>query len=427
MRIIKKIIKTIYRFVELKLPFMRNFLRTTRYNHDKKAYDTRYSHKTNDKKVVFMVFAGRNYACSPKAVYKYMIEDEKYNDWEFIWVFKQPELFEPLAANNKNTKVIKWLSPEHYEAMSTAKYWLSNNRIPVHVWPREDQVYVQCWHGTPLKRLGYDLDNTVDARNTLDELLEKYDDDVKKIRWFLSPSRYASECFTSAFNLKGNGKEDALLEIGYPRNDAICTYTPEDKRVIKSNLGIPENSEKKIILYAPTYRENQYSAKDGYVYDTHLDFHKLRARLGEEYIILFRTHYYVSSGFDFDGFDGYIMDFSDYHDINHLYIAADLLITDYSSVFFDFANTRKPMLYYMYDLEEYRDEARGFYLDYEELPGDIILEEKDLADAIEFALDSEKYKEKYGEKYEQFHAKYDYLDDGNASRRFVESVFEDYT
>ena len=121
-------------------------------------------------------------------------------------------------------------------------------------------------------------------------------------------------------------------------------------------MGI-ENDKRKIILYAPTYRSNQHQTGVGYVYKEEVDFERLQKEIGQDYIILFRPHYFIANVFDFEKYKGFVYNVSDIDDINELYIITDLLITDYSSVFFDFANLKRPMIFYMYDLAHYRDES----------------------------------------------------------------------
>ena len=170
------------------------------------------------------------------------------------------------------------------------------------------------------------------------------------------------------------------MEVGYPRNDFLLNYKADDLKKIKEFIGIPE--DKKVILYAPTWRDNQHEAGVGFTYDLNVDFERLRRELGDEYVILFRVHYLVASSFSFRDFEGFIYNVSNYDDINHLYLIADLLITDYSSVFFDYGILKKPMLFYMYDLDDYKDSIRGFYFGIDRLPGRIITEEEELPDAI---------------------------------------------
>ena len=135
------------------------------------------------------------------------------------------------------------------------------------------------------------------------------------------------------------------------------------------------------MLYAPTFRDNQHDGS-GYTYDTHLDFDRLREEFGDEYVILFRAHYFVANQFDFSRYEGFVYDVSALDDITPLYLISDLLITDYSSVFFDYANLKRPVLFYMYDLEQYANDIRGFYFSLDELPGPILKTEDELVDAI---------------------------------------------
>lgn len=370
----------------------------------------------DEKTVVFNSFNGKTYGCSPKAVYEYMLRQDEFKDWTFIWAFKNAKKHRFLE-ENPNTIVVKQTARVYEKKLARAKYWVTNYRVPDHIWPRKDQVYVQCWHGTPLKRLGYDLENSENAIDSIADIRKKYAMDAAKFNYILSPSGFASEKFISAWNLKETGMEDKVMEIGYPRNDFLINHTPEDIRMIKERLEIPE--DKKVILYAPTWRDNQHEAGTGFTYDLNVDFDALREELGDEYVILFRVHYLVASKFSFDDYEGFIYNVSSYDDINHLYLIADLLITDYSSVFFDYGILKKPMLFYMYDLEDYKDSIRGFYFGIDKLPGRIITEEKELPDAIRDSIDNFVYDEKYREFNETFSNR----EDGQASRRFVDWIF----
>jgi len=393
----------------------RNTLNTYRYV----RYKTRgVGKKTNNKMILFSSFNGKSYADSPKAIYKYMKDDERFKDYIFIWAAQDPDKYEALK-NEKNTILVKQGSKKYEEYFSTAKYWFCNHRVLDHIKPKKDQIYVQCWHGTPLKKLGYDLTNGNNALNTTNEMKFKYKSDAKKFKYMLSPSKFATEKFISAFNLKDLNKEDCIIEEGYPRNDFLFNYTDEDLENIKEKLGI-DNINKKIILYAPTWRDDQHKSGIGYTYEQKLDFDKLKEKIGNEYIILFRAHYFVANKFNFEKYKGFVYDVSGYDDINELYIISDILITDYSSVFFDYANLKRPIIYYMYDFDEYKNDLRGFYIDIDDLPGKIVMKEDDLVDQV---LNIEK-EFKYDDKYKRFNEKYNYLDDGNASKRVVNKIIK---
>lgn len=252
--------------------------------------------------------------------------------------------------------------------------------------------------------------------NSVKEIHSKYRNDTKRLDYMVSPCRFVTEKFSSAWNLRAFGKEKAILEIGYPRNDFLKNYTKADVSAVKKVLGL-ERCNKKIILYAPTWRDNQHDAEQGYVYKNSVDFDLLRKQLGEEYIILFRAHYLVADNFDFKAYDNFVYDVSQHDDINELYIISDILITDYSSVFFDYAILERPILFYMYDMEEYRDEMRGFYMDVDELPGPIMKTENELVEVIkkvDFEADKNTIR--------MFNEKYNTMNDGKAAERLIDKI-----
>ena len=370
--------------------------------------------KIDDKLVYFQTFSGRGYSDSPKAIYECMLNAPEYDDYKFVWSFRDPDKFSYIK--NDRTSIVKFRSREDNRALRTAKYWICNYRVLDHQHPRKGQVYLQCWHGTPLKRLGYDILEGDNVMNSQSEVKEKYRTDAKKFSYILSPSPFATDKFASAWNLEKTRQTYKILEAGYPRNDRLVNATEDERASIRRALGI---DGKKVILYAPTWRDNQHTSGQGYTYKTEVDFDRLKRELGTDYLILFRAHYLVANSFDFDRYDGFIRDVSQYSDINDLYIASDILVTDYSSVFFDYANLHKPVIFYMYDLNDYAGEIRGFYIPLEELPGPIAQDEDRL---IEEILNTASWKP--DEEYEAFHQKYNPLDDGNASQRVLKAIIK---
>ena len=372
--------------------------------------------KVDDKTIMFCVFDGRSYTCSPKAIYEYMLKSRSYEDHKMIWAFKDVEKYRCLESN-KNTKIVKINTREYKKSLAKAKYWIFNYKIPDYLYPKKNQIFVQCWHGTPLKRLGCDLKHFDNILNTMNGMKKRYKIEASKFSYFISPSKFASEKFILAWNLKEIGKDNIIIEEGYPRNDFLYNYTEQDVNKIKKELGI-EGETRKVILYAPTYRSNQHETGVGYTYKEEVDFSRLQEKIGDEYIILFRPHYFIANVFDFEKYKGFVYNVSEIDDVNELYIITDVLITDYSSVFFDYANLKRPMIFYMYDLEHYRDKSNGFYIDLDELPGNIVETQEDLEKEI-LALDKNFV---YDEKYKKFNEKYNYLDDGNASMRVVNKI-----
>lgn len=406
---------------------MRKLMRKIMYGYRRIRYLLRgLGIQVEPKTVIFETFSGKGYSDSPRAVYEFMKQDERYADYIFLWIFKEPEEYRWLE--DDRTKLVKYQSKACEKALQKAKYWIFNYRALDHWVPTKRQVYVQCWHGVPLKRLGYDIQSSNNAMNSLSEIRDKYRWDTKRFKYLLSSCRFSSEKFRSAWNLKAFHKEKAILEMGYPRNDFLVNHTEDDVARIKERLDLTEAvaAGKKIILYAPTWRDNQHDASQGYTYDVNVDFKTWQKQLGDDYIILFRAHYLVANSFDFAAYDGFVRDVSGVDDINELYVVSDMLITDYSSVFFDYAILDRPILFYMYDLELYRDEMRGFYLTLEELPGEIVQKEHEVLEKIQ-ELCPTGSKEAPNAVHTKFNQRFNSMNDGRASERLVEGVIKKKT
>ena len=387
--------------------FIRKILRKTKYLLETVRYTYYYLfYKVDDKTIFFESFGGASASCSPKAIYNYLIENKDYKDYKFIWAFKNPEK-DHLIKKNKNLTIVKSKSKDYYKYLSKSKYWIVNSLLDLSVIKKNNQIYVQCWHGTPLKKLRCDITVTGSVLNTKEEVIKRNNLDVAKIDYFISPSKYSTEKFTSAFNLKNLNKENIIIEKGYPRNDKLINYTQNDINDIKEKLNIKTN--KKRILYAPTFRDDEHKSGLGYTYKLNIDFDKLKKELGKDYVILFRAHYFIANSFDFNKYKDY------------LYIISDLLITDYSSVFFDYAILKRPILFYMYDYKNYKTKLRDFYLDLKELPGPIIEKQEDLIKNIK---QIDKVFNKYKEYYQTFNKKFNPYEDGKSSIRVAKEIIK---
>lgn len=380
------------------------------------SYKTEY--KIDNKTILFEAFGGRNYTCSPKAIYEKMLDMPEFKDYQFVWAFIEPNNHK--IKEDERTQIIKSKSKEYYKYCATAKYWIVNSIMPEYITKKKNQVYVQCWHGTPLKKLRYDIEATGAVLNSIKEIRKRNDIDAKRFDYFLSPSKYCTEKFTSAFNLKALGKENIIIEKGYPRNDFLFNKTQEDIIKIKNKIGIP--LDKKVIFYLPTFRDNQHTSGVGYTYKMELDLDRFKEKFADKYVLLFSPHYFIANSIDLNKYEGFVINVARYDEINELYLVSDIIMTDYSSVFFDFANLRKPMLFYMYDYEIYQGQLRDFYISLDELPGPIAKNQDELEMYLE-NIEEEFNKNK--EKYKKFNEKYNYLDDGNASERVIKEIFKE--
>ena len=368
----------------------------------------------NEHLIVFEAFSGKRCGGNLRAIYEQLMEDERYRDFRYVWIVNDVEAHADLKVR-RHTRVVKKDSPSAFILYAKAKYWFNNVALPNYLIPRPHQVYVETWHGTPLKKLGNDIEYEVDPRQSLAEMHKKYYIKGRKMDYLVSPSKFYSEKMISSFRLDKSKKEDIILETGYPRNDALFTFTEEDVARIREEIGVPDG--KKVILYTPTWRDNEFKKGEGFQYKEAVDFGRLMEELGDEYVLLFRAHHQI--GFkdvahDVPG----VIDVTEVDDVNDLYIISDLMITDYSSTMFDYGNLRRPMVFFMYDLDEYQGEIRDFYFDINELPGPIVKTQEELADAM---LDQFAHFE-YDDKYKAFTAKFNSLDDGNAAKRVIEAT-----
>ncbi len=367
--------------------------------------------KVDDKTVLFLSFHGRGYTCNPKYIHLEMCKQSRFDDYSFVWALKKPN-----DTKIEHSKNIRYNSLTYFYYLARAKYWVVNCKLPKYIQKKENQVYLQTWHGTPLKRLAHDIvfvENQTFYRSGMNrnQMMNTYDDDVKKYNYMIAPNPFSYEVFQSAFQIN----PERLIQTGYPRNDYLTNIRSEDIDILKDQYHIPK--DKKVILYAPTWRDNSYNTR-GYLFELKADFRKWKEKLGDDYIVIFKPHYLIINKFENDAsLDGFIYNIDANADINDLYVMSDILVTDYSSVFFDYANLRRPMYFYMFDLEEYADELRGFYFDiYETLPGDIIEKEDVLLDAL--VANNYDYA-----RLDAFNQKFNVWQDGKATERVIDILF----
>ncbi|MGG4178485.1 CDP-glycerol glycerophosphotransferase family protein [Virgibacillus pantothenticus] len=361
----------------------------------------------DDKLILFESGIGKQFGDSPKNIYEEILNQNL--NFKKVWVYNKSYRF-----SDVNTKRVKRLSPQYYYYLLRSKYWVNNQNFPSYISKRPETIYLQTWHGTPLKKMLFDLE---EVHGRAEDYLERVGNAVKYWDYLISPSRYATTAFRSAFNYKNE-----IIELGYPRNDIF--YQDKKKEVANKVLNrLNIDKGKKVILYAPTFRDDQTSKKNKFSFDVNMDLHQMKERLSEDYIILLRMHVVVSNKLQLDEeLTDFVQNVSSYPDIQELLLITDILITDYSSVMFDFANTGKPMLFFTYDLTNYRDNIRGFYFDFEkEAPGPLVFNTEEI---VENVLNIEGVIDEYKEKYSSFYNKFCPLEDGNAAKRVVEYVFK---
>lgn len=367
----------------------------------------------SNKVIIFESFHGKQYSDNPRAIYEYM--KENLNGYKLYWSADRRNIqkFQGRDLNVVRRFSIKWLL-----LMATAKLWVTNARLPLWIPKPNQTLYLQTWHGTPLKRLATDMDQVLMPGTNTEKYKRNFTMESSNWDFLVSPNAYSTEIFKRAFDF--NKK---VIESGYPRNDYLINANNNDEiSKVKGKLGIPQ--EKKVILYAPTWRDNQFYSKGKYKFDIQLDLNKLQEEFGDKYVILLRMHYLIAENLDLSGFEGFVFDESHYEDIRELYLISDILITDYSSVFFDYANLKRPIIFFVYDIEEYRDNLRGFYIDFEKkAPGPLV-------DSTEQIIDEISKIEEVGfiwtPELEEFYQKFCSLEDGKASEKVVTEVVKKF-
>ena len=370
-------------------------------------YDNIYNKKdVKDNQIIFISFGGKYYSDSPKYIYEYLYEN--YSDkFEFVWVINDKTTHIP-----GNPKKVERFSRQYFKEMARSKYWVTNGRHSDRLDKKDSQVIVSTWHGTPLKRLGLDIGD-IYTKNP--KIKESYIKNGLEWDYLISPNRYTSDILKSSFAYPRD-----ILESGYPRNDILYNANEDRISEIRKNLNLEDG--KKTILYAPTWRDDEFYDSGSIKFNLKLDLKMLEEALGDEYCVLVRTHYFIADKLDLSEFGNFAIDVSRYDDIAELYLISDILITDYSSVFFDYANLKRPILFYTYDLDKYEHQLRGFYIDIrKDVPGPLLFTTQEVIDSIK---NIGTLKEEYKETYDEFYEKFCNIDDGNASRRIVEKVWK---
>ncbi len=299
------------------------------------------------RKVHCQSYAGRGYSDSPKA----LAEELKSRGWRVIWAVRDEKEARSLSEGVEPALLGSMKEIYH---RCTAGVWVDNCRKWGRLFKRPSQCYVQTWHGFPLKRIEGDAQEALDP-----EYVAAAKKDSEMADLFLSDSRFLTDIYRRAFWYDGE-----VLECGFPRNDLLAEDHPELLEKVQKALKLPAN--KKLLLYAPTFRKDRGLA--AYDVDYGRVVKALNRRFGGDWLILARLHPNVADRAEELRPDPELVrNASQYPDIQELYVASSALLTDYSSVMFDYLSTGKPCFLYVNDLESYRDD-RNFTFDLQKLP-----------------------------------------------------------
>jgi CDP-glycerol glycerophosphotransferase len=356
--------------------------------------------------VVFVSWKGKQCGDNPLAIAQEL--RRRGDDREHIWAVADYSVPAPDGA-----KTVLTGTEDYFEALGRSRYVIANDDMGLNYHKRDGQFYAQTWHGTPLKKIGFDITQPQFISGV--GYYEVLAADVAKWDLLLSPNPFSTPIMRRAFHYEGE-----VLESGYPRNDVLRSGDADRIAAdVRKRIGLPDG--KRAVLYAPTWRDNQYYASGRYRFDFRLDLENAWRQLGDDYVFLIRGHHHMAEDVPAGARPDFAINVTSYPDISELFLVSDVLVTDYSSVMFDFAPTGRPMVFFTYDLEQYRDNLRGFYFDFEaEAPGPLLATSDEVVSAIR---DIDSVAAAHRAAYEAFTAKFCPLDDGKAAARACDRIF----
>ncbi|HEX8101278.1 MAG TPA: CDP-glycerol glycerophosphotransferase family protein [Solirubrobacteraceae bacterium] len=351
-------------------------------------------------RIVYQSYEGR-FSDSPRAVYEALIARGEA-DHTHVWMADPAHR----AGFPEGVATVEYGSPECVELLEGADLLVANTHTDFPWNKRPETTYLQIWHGTPLKRIHWDVLWAPPHR------LDRLQRDVDRWDLLVSPSPVATPLLRRAFHY-----ERVVAETGYPRNDLLSRPDRDEVRArVRGQLGIADG--RTAVLYAPTWRDQEFFPEGGEEFALRLDAGAFAERLGADHVLLLRLHYTMTGRLAAAERHESVRDVSWHPDIGELYLAADVLVTDYSSAMFDFAVTGKPILFYTYDLEAYASRLRGFYFDLEpEAPGPLLRTTGEVLDALS---ELRALQERWADRYAAFQAKFCALEDGHATQRVIE-------
>jgi CDP-glycerol glycerophosphotransferase len=354
-------------------------------------------------RIVFESHLGKQYSDSPRRIYEEI--RARGLPYECVWGYAgSPHGF---PADATHVRRYSW---RYLIALATAEHWVDNAGLPPMAVKRPGQTYLQTWHGTALKVMGFDVPSVKRSSKTELDALQRQAD-----RWdyFLVRCEHDVETLLPAFRSRAEP-----LRYGYPRNDPLAApLTPEQRAERLAALGLP--TDRRVVLYAPTFREGPAGARRRF--EMQIDLDRFATELGQTHLLLVRPHYLDRYAVP-PRYGAYVRNASWVHDVSELLAVTDLLVTDYSSVMFDFAVTRRPMVFFTYDYDDYVGATRGTYFELADVaPGPLATTSDELLDAIR---DSDAWSESYADRYVRFVKRFAEYDDGHAAERVVDRFFD---
>lgn len=368
-------------------------------------------HSTSIKphQILYQVRDGKSITDSPYAIFLGLNAHETFSNYQHIWVVDHPDtlvFYQEKFKVFQNVSFVIKESNEYLKALTESKFLINNATFPAYFTKKPQQIYINTWHGTPLKHMGFDVKNNLKgSQNTMKNFLAS--------DYMISPNAHTTNIFKHAFKLDGLYSGE-ILEIGYPRIDlTINTTANEAREYLAEHLNLKKNP---IILYCPTWRGKNVNDPENSLLNVFEEIKLLNQKLPHQ--VLVKVHPFVySKAKEMPELKPYLV--PDFLDTNQLMPAVDLMITDYSSIFFDFLVTDKPIVFYVPDLDKYQNE-RGVYIDLCALPGPVADNIQDVITSVS----NESYKDADVQgKYAKFKHNFVNYENGSVTERLIESVF----
>ncbi|MEU5833464.1 bifunctional glycosyltransferase family 2 protein/CDP-glycerol:glycerophosphate glycerophosphotransferase [Streptomyces diacarni] len=348
---------------------------------------------------VFSAYWNRGYACNPAAIEAKV--REVVPGIRTAWICG-PEYAHTLPPG------VRRLTPgsaAYWRALARARHLVSNVNLPHTFVKREGQTVLQTHHGTPLKHMGLDLMPYPAAAAGMD--FERLLDHTDRWDFSLSANPHSTRVWERAYP-----SSYTTLEFGYPRNDRFQRTTAAEVARLRAGLGVPEGTT--AVLYAPTHRDYRRGRQPW------LDVARLSAALGPSFVVLARAHYFHAGQRLPCEPPGGLIDVTRHPSVEELCLASDVLVTDYSSLMFDYAVLDRPLVIHAPDWEAYRD-ARGTYFDITALaPGPVVRGDDELIDLLATGAHATEHAR---QRRAAFRARFCPWDDGHAAERVVRHVF----
>ena len=360
-----------------------------------KIYADIWMNKIEENKILFSNFKGKGFGDSGKYIAQRLLTESK-GEYDIVWAVSEDRYDFP-----EGIRTVVYGTYDYYRELGTARVWIDNRHKSRLTYKREGQYYIQTWHGGgPLKKIEHD------GNGISQSYLDLCDYDSGIIDLMISPTKFNSGLYRTAFNYGGE-----ILECGYPRNDLFFSDRDKTRSIVEDRLGIAADDV--IVLYAPTFRDNSFGDLE------ELDLGEIRSyiekRYGRNATVMVRLHPDVAD----QSITGDVINATSYEDTQELLAAADILITDYSSIMWDFSLQKKPVFLYQPDNDGY-DEERGYYLPFEEMPYFVAKSTQEMCRLIETFDQAD-----YAASVERFLKEYGSFDRGNAAetiRRRIETV-----